>query len=61
MNKIESHENVKSNIRYPNYWKQYELKKLNSDNYNIPLIENYNTKYHDHFSLPNKKNIYIYT
>ena len=42
MNKIETHENVKSNIRYPNYWKQYELKKLNSDNYNIPLIENYN-------------------
>ena len=31
MNKIESHENVKSNIRYPNYWKQYELKKLKSD------------------------------
>ena len=41
MNKIEIHEDVNSNIRYPNYWKQYELKKLNSDNYNIPLIENY--------------------
>ena len=41
MNRIESHEDVNSNIRYANYWKQYELKKLNSDNYNIPLIENY--------------------
>ena len=41
MNKIKSHENVNSNIRYSNYWKQYKLKKINSDNYNIPLIENY--------------------
>tara|TARA_B100001057_G_scaffold116076_1_gene114635 strand:+ start:2939 stop:4375 length:1437 start_codon:yes stop_codon:yes gene_type:complete len=41
MNRIEPHENVNSNIRYSNYWKQYKLKKINSDNYNIPLIENY--------------------
>tara|TARA_A100001015_G_scaffold232076_1_gene262888 strand:+ start:235 stop:1671 length:1437 start_codon:yes stop_codon:yes gene_type:complete len=42
MNKVQFHEGANPDIRYPNYWKQYELKKLKSDNYNIPLIENYN-------------------
>ena len=43
MNKIESHENVKSNIRYPNYWKQYSFRKRNTSRFCLQQTSyNYN-------------------